>query len=63
MTYRTDLAMQQQQIDATLSLAYEQRTANLIAAHDAGVPMSGVEYDALLGQIIERLGLSAEEAA
>ncbi|WP_394253673.1 hypothetical protein [Arthrobacter pityocampae] len=49
------------QTEATLALAFEQRTANLIAmwrdgAVDPGAP--GINYGALLGQIKERLDLA-----
>lgn len=47
------------QAEATLSLAYEQRTANLIAMYSDGAEgaVSGVDYAALIKQIAERLGL------
>jgi hypothetical protein len=46
-------------IEATLALAYEQRTANLIALYADGAhgPIPGVDYRALADQITERLGL------
>ena len=49
------------QVEATLALAYEQRTANLIALYaDAnnGAVTSGVDYGKLADQIKERLGLA-----
>lgn len=46
-------------IQATLALAYEQRTANLIALYSDGSngPAPQVEYGALMVQITKRLGL------
>ena len=50
------------QIQATLALAYEQRTANLIALwtdpKTQGDEMSGINYGTLADQIKERLGLA-----
>lgn len=49
------------QIEATLSLAYEQRTANLTALYNLGGPdsiLTGLDYGALATQIKERLGLA-----
>jgi hypothetical protein len=46
--------------EATLALAYEQRTANLIALLDAGystAKVAGVDYTEVADQIKERLGL------
>ena len=42
---------------ATLALAYEQRTANLIAlmADGASGPIPGVDYNTLANQIVARL--------
>jgi hypothetical protein len=49
------------QVEATLALAYEQRTANLIALwidpKQQGDEMSGINYGNLATQIKERLGL------
>ena len=47
------------QAEATLALAYEQRTANLIAMFTDGAtgPVPDIEYGALIEQIRERLGL------
>jgi len=47
-------------IDATLTLAYEQRTANLIAMYTDGNTGTapGVNYKELLEAITERLDLS-----
>lgn len=44
---------------ATLALAYEQRTANLIALYTDGSngPAPSIDYGALVAQITERLGL------
>jgi hypothetical protein len=50
----------ERQIEATLALAYEQRTANLIALLTAGytaVEVNGVDYPKVADQIKERLGL------
>lgn len=49
-----------EQIAATLTLAYEQRTASLIALLAAGttaVQVAGVDYSNVADQIKERLGL------
>ena len=49
------------QAEATLALAYEQRTANLIALFaDSGHngPADGVSYNLLINEIRERLGLA-----
>lgn len=45
---------------ATLALAYEQRTANLIALYTDGSngPAPQIDYPVLIGQIAERLGLA-----
>lgn len=46
-------------VEATLALAYEQRTANLIAFYGDGPIMSGDEaYHELNRHIVERLGLA-----
>ncbi|WP_024817075.1 hypothetical protein [Arthrobacter sp. 31Y] len=48
------------QAEATLALAHEQRTTNLIALLDAGhstAQIAGVDYEAVADQIKERLGL------
>ena len=48
------------QAEATLALAYEQRTANLIALLDAGystAKVAGVNYEDVADLIKERLGL------
>ena len=47
------------QVEATLALAYEQRTANLIAMYTDGAEgtVPGIDYAALVKQISERLGL------
>ena len=45
-------------IEATLALAYEQRTANLLAllvASHTAVQIAGVDYNALGDQIVARL--------
>lgn len=63
-------ALLQTSARATLALAYEQRTANLIAlwaspgnlpdgSYDKGMEMSGVNYGDLANQIKTRLGLGA----
>lgn len=46
--------------EATLALAYEQRTANLIALYSDGSdgPAPGVDYTVLIEQITERLGIA-----
>ena len=60
-------------VSATLALAYEQRTANLIAlwaspgnlpdgSYDKGMEMSGVHYGELATQIKARLGLGETNA-
>ena len=49
------------QAEATLALAYEQRTANLIAVLVAGqsvVQVAGVDYNLVANEISERLALS-----
>ncbi|NWL34468.1 hypothetical protein [Paenarthrobacter nitroguajacolicus] len=46
------------QAEATLALAYEQRTANLIALFSEGFAGRGIDYAGLETQIRERLGLS-----
>ena len=49
------------QAEATLSLAFEQRTANLIALLDAGystAKVADVDYTVIADQIKERLGLA-----
>lgn len=62
------LAGQHAEIAVGLALAYEQRTANLIAlwaspgnlpdgSYDKGMEMSGVHYGELATQIKTRLGL------
>jgi len=45
------------QTEATLALAYEQRTANLIALFGEGFAGSDLNYSYLNKQIRERLGL------
>lgn len=61
------------QAQATLALAFEQRTANLIAlwaspgnlpdgSYDKGMEMSGVHYGELATQIKARLGLGETNA-
>lgn len=45
------------QAEATLALAYEQRTANLIALYTADGPLNIVDYGQLGHQIQGRLGL------
>lgn len=45
------------QVQATLALAYEQRTANLIAVWQSESPLEGVNYKPLGAEIKERLGL------
>ena len=47
------------QIEATLALAFEQRTANLIAFYGDGG--QGEAYVELHNQIVARLGLGGEE--
>ena len=42
---------------ATLALAYEQRTANLMALFGEGFSGRGINYGGLEKQILERLGL------
>jgi hypothetical protein len=53
--YEIELARSQ----ATLALAYEQRTANLIAMFVDGAegPVPGIDYGVLVEQIKERLSL------
>lgn len=47
-------------VEATLAVAYEQRTANLIAFYGDGPVIAGdVAYHELNRQIVERLGLAA----
>jgi hypothetical protein len=48
------------QTEATLAIAYEQRTANLIAMYTDGASgtVPGIDYSALVKQISERLGLA-----
>lgn len=63
----TSQNLEQRQIRATLAVAYEARTANLIAFYDMHIdnsgtastqaPMTPVEWEALAKQIKERLGL------
>jgi hypothetical protein len=43
--------------EAQLALAYEQRTANLIALFGEGFAGTGFDYGGMLIQIKERLGL------
>lgn len=46
------------QVEATLALAYEQRTANLIAIRNGTYPsLSGEDYAKLSTAILERIGL------
>jgi hypothetical protein len=45
------------QTEATLALAYEQRTANLIALFSEGFAGTGLNYGYLFKEINERLGL------
>ena len=45
------------QVEATLALAYEQRTANLIALFGEGFAGTGLPYGDMFIQIKERLGL------
>ena len=45
------------QVEATLALTYEQRTANLIALFGEGFSGRGIDYAGLETQIRERLGL------
>jgi len=56
-----ELTCEERQIEATLAVAYEQRTANLIALwidpKTAAQQMSGINYGKLAIQIRERLGL------
>ena len=49
-----------EQTDATLALAYEQRTANLIALFSLE-NVAEVNYGYLRNQIIKRLGLAATD--
>lgn len=56
----TCLEREDEQVAATLTLAYEQRTSNLIAllaARFTVVEVAGVDYDRLADQIKERLAL------
>jgi hypothetical protein len=48
------------QAEATIALAYEQRTANLITMYTDGATgtVPSIDYVALLEQIKERLGLA-----
>jgi hypothetical protein len=50
------------QVEATLALAYEQRTANLIALwidpNANELPLNGLDYGGIAQQIKERLGLA-----
>lgn len=51
------MALTAVQAQATLALAYEQRTTNLIAllVDGASGPIPGVDYNALTSQIVARL--------
>ena len=44
-------------VEAALALAYEQRTANLIALFGEGFAHRGIDYAGIAKQIRERLGL------
>lgn len=54
-----ELPVEERQIEAALALAYEQRTANLIAMFTDGAtgPVPDIDYGALIKQITERLRL------
>ena len=53
------VALMSAQSEATQAVAYEQRTANLIAMYADGAsgPVPGIDYEALLNQIKERLDI------
>jgi hypothetical protein len=57
---REGISMEESLVEATLALAYEQRTATLATLFVAGfnaVQVNGVDYEDLADQIKERLGL------
>lgn len=56
----TPMASAEAQVNATLALAYEQRTANLLALMNmsfTAVEVAGVDYSKLADEIKERLEL------
>lgn len=50
-------ALQTASVEATLALAHEQRTANLIALFGEGFAHRDIDYAGIAKQIQERLGL------
>jgi hypothetical protein len=56
----TPMAVQEAQVAATLALAYEQRTENLIAIWQSESTLEGLNYKRLGDEIKERLELNED---